>query len=482
MEGGADAFGSSTAPLAWHDFLERMRQPSASEFVKAIKGFIVTFSNRAPDPEKDSAAVQEFLENMEGAFRSHTPWAGSSEEELESAGEGLEKYIMTKLYNRVFASVPEDVRSDEELFEKMSLLQQFIHPENLDIKPEYQNETSWLLAQKELQKINMYKAPRDKLACILNCCKVINNLLMNASHMSNDDAHGADEFLPVLIYVTLKANPPQLHSNLLYIQRYRSQSRLVSEAQYFFTNILSAESFIWNIDAESLSMDERDFQKKMDLARERLLGLSAGSENQDSETNLVVREHRSQTLKGSGSSDVNLSLKDHVQGPVQDKRRESDVSSKSVERVQSISDLEKKGATELLKDDDLSKIFQEYPFLFARAGDLTVADVDTLLNSYKQLVLRYVALSQGMGVTPETPFVQRTQTASDLQISEEPENVKNVVNSCESSEESSKASEEIKNEITESEVGNVSTTQAAVDTSGDQRTLEDESSDQREHA
>jgi hypothetical protein len=52
-----------------------------------VYSFIVTFSNRAPDPERDSAAVQEFLENMEGAFRSHTPWAGSSEEELESAGE-----------------------------------------------------------------------------------------------------------------------------------------------------------------------------------------------------------------------------------------------------------------------------------------------------------------------------------------------------------------------------------------------------------
>uniref|UniRef100_A0ACD5XIU7 Uncharacterized protein n=1 Tax=Avena sativa TaxID=4498 RepID=A0ACD5XIU7_AVESA len=455
---------------------------SPDQFVPLLPSFIVTFSNRAPDPERDSAAVQEFLENMEGAFRAHTPWAGSSEEELESAGEGLEKYVMTKLYNRVFASVPEDVRSDEELFEKMSLLQQFVRPENLDIKPEYQNETSWLLAQKELQKINMYKAPRDKLACILNCCKVINNLLMNASHMSNDNAPGADEFLPVLIYVTLKANPPQLHSNLLYIQRYRCQSRLVSEAQYFFTNILSAESFIWNIDAESLSMDERDFQKKIDLARERLLGLSVGSENQDNQTNLDVKEYRSQTLKSSGSSDVNLSLKDHVQGPVQDKKRESDVSSKSVERVQSITDLEKKGATELLKDDDLNKVFQEYPFLFARSGDLTVADVDNLLNSYKQLVLRYVALSQGMGVTPQTSLVQSTQTASGLQISEEPENVKNVVNSCETSEESSKASEEIKNEIPNSEVRYFTTQQAAIDPSGDQRTQEDESSNQPEHA
>lgn len=49
--------------------------------------FIVSFSNRAPDPEKDSASVQEFLLNMEGAFKVHMLWAGSSEEELESAGE-----------------------------------------------------------------------------------------------------------------------------------------------------------------------------------------------------------------------------------------------------------------------------------------------------------------------------------------------------------------------------------------------------------
>lgn len=62
----------------------------------------------------------------------------------------------------------------------------------------------WQLAQKDLQKINMYKAPRDKLVCILNCCKVIGNLLLNASVASRENPPGADEFLPVLIYVTIK--------------------------------------------------------------------------------------------------------------------------------------------------------------------------------------------------------------------------------------------------------------------------------------
>ncbi|KAK3151118.1 hypothetical protein QOZ80_3AG0242010 [Eleusine coracana subsp. coracana] len=481
MEGGGD---SSTAPLAWHDFLERMRQPSAAEFVKSIKGFIVMFSNRAPDPEKDSAAVQEFLENMEGAFRAHTPWAGSSEEELESAGEGLEKYVMTKLFNRVFASVPEDVKSDEELFEKMSLLQQFIRPENLDIKPEYQNETSWLLAQKELQKINLYKAPRDKLACILNCCKVINNLLLNASVISNDNPPGADEFLPVLIYVTIKANPPQLHSNLLYIQRYRRQTRLVSEAQYFFTNILSAESFIWNIDGESLSMNELDFQRKMESARERLLGLSADLENKDNQANLDVQERRSQNLAGNRNSDVSLYSKDHVQGSGQDMRRDSDVtvSGKQVERAQSIPDLENKGATELLNNDDLNKKFQEYPFLFARAGDLTVADVENLLNSYKQIVLRYVALAQGMGVNPETIPVQSEQTTSEL-VPEIPE--KNVDGEGISNEIPEKSVDDTTSENLHSEAvstagaGQISQ-ETAVDHSENLKTQKDESSDQSE--
>ncbi|CAL9048588.1 unnamed protein product [Musa banksii] len=364
--GGGDAFGSSTAPLTWHDFLERMRHPSASDFVKSIKSFITSFSNKAPDPEKDSAAVQEFLANMEGAFRAHTLWAGSSEEELESSGEGLEKYIMTKLFNHVFASVQEDANSDEELTEKMALLQQFVRPENLDVKKAFQNETSWLLAQKELQKINMYKAPRDKLICILNCCKVINNLLLNASITSNENPPGADEFLPVLIYVTIKANPPQLHSNLLYIQRYRRQSRLVSEAAYFFTNILSAESFIWNIDAQALSMEEAEFQKKMQSARAHLMGLSTGTESQKSEPSQDTMERGLGLMKANREPDNTAS---------------------------------------------------DYPFLFASAGDLTVDDVESLLNCYKQLVLRYVALSRGLASNESLPL-PNTQTPSRLRTVE----------------------------------------------------------------
>lgn len=383
-----------------------MRQPSAADFVKAIKSFIVSFSNNAPDPERDSAAVQEFLANMEMAFRAHPLWAGCSEEELESAGEGLEKYVMTKLYTRVFASVPDDAKLDEQLFEKISLVQQFIRPEQLDIKTTFQNETSWLLAQKELQKINMYKAPRDKLVCILNCCKVINNLLLNASIASNEDPPGADEFLPVLIYVTLKANPPQLHSNLLYILRYRRQSRMVAEAAYFFTNILSAESFISNINAESLSMDEREFEMNMESARALLSGLSSDLDG-------VLKEPQQKSLYStkekdpSIGSDLSLLSSEATSGA----KLEPHAKDQLITKVPSISDLENKGAAMLLKEDQASLAFREYPYLYANVGDLTVNDVEDLLNHYKQLVFKHVCLSKGLGVpAPPLPLsISQTQ-------------------------------------------------------------------------
>ncbi|XP_044512194.1 vacuolar protein sorting-associated protein 9A-like [Mangifera indica] len=415
--------------LGLQDFLERMRQPSAADFVKSIKSFIVSFSNKAPDPERDSAAVQEFFGNMEAAFRAHPLWAGCSEEELESAGEGLEKYVMTKLFTHVFASIPDDVKFDENFYERTALVQQFIRPEYLDIKSNFQNESSWLLAQKELQKINMYKAPRDKLVCILNCCKVINNLLLNASMASNDNPPGADEFLPVLIYVTIKANPPQLHSNLLYIQRFRSQSRLVGEAAYFFTNMLSAESFISNIDAHALSMEESEFEMNMESARALLSGLSTdmdGLSNQSDQT--AGQISREELMKFKHQALNSNKETEPMTGP---KSSETKSGSNKVmfakdqvpiTKVPSLSELENKGANMLLKEDKANKIFQEYPYLFAHVGDLTINDVEDLLNNYKQLVFKYVCLSKGLGgATPSLPSLDLHKAQHHTEIVKESE-------------------------------------------------------------
>lgn len=64
-----------------------------------------------------------------------------------------------------------------------------------------------------------------------------------------------------------QANPPQLHSNLMFIQLYRRQAKLISEAAYYFTNMASAKTFIVDLQAKSLSIDEIEFEENMQAAR-----------------------------------------------------------------------------------------------------------------------------------------------------------------------------------------------------------------------
>lgn len=221
----------------------------------------------------------------------------------------------------------------------------------------------------------------------------------------------------------LQANPPQLHSNLLYIQRYRWQSRLVAETAYFFTNILSAESFILNIDANALSMDEVEFQNNMESARVILSGLSAESDDTSSQSdkNLIDRaeptepkqqgfttkKHQDPKVQphfSVGSSEAKLGNKEEASGKDQ----------QTISNVLSTSDLENIGASMLVMEDQVSQIFQDFPYLFSQAGDLTVSNVEELLDNYKQLVFRYVCLSKGMGISIPSPPLTNSHHQSGL--------------------------------------------------------------------
>jgi hypothetical protein len=153
----------------------------------------------------------------------------------------------------------EDLRQDNILATRLSSFRK-LRPEHLDIAANILSDTSCNLAVDELKKMNNYKTPRDKMICISNCCKIIFNVL---TRVNPKEAPSADTFLPVLIFLVMRANPPHLHSNLKYIMEYRNPDKMISEAGYFLTNLQSTVMFWTNVDHTGLSIDKQEFEKLM---------------------------------------------------------------------------------------------------------------------------------------------------------------------------------------------------------------------------
>nr|CAG8549439.1 7749_t:CDS:2 [Entrophospora candida] len=76
-----------------------------------------------------------------------------------------------------------------------------------------------------------------------------------------DGEEGADKFLPILIFVILKANPEHLMSNV----QFRNPEKLQSEAGYYLSSLMSAVAFIENMDVNSLTITQDEFDSNIEL-------------------------------------------------------------------------------------------------------------------------------------------------------------------------------------------------------------------------
>ena len=75
----------------------------------------------------------------------------------------------------------------------------------------------------DILEVDGKMAPQEKLDCIVKCSTKVFDMLK----VSNENPASADDFLPCLIYVCLKANPPRIQSNINFITRYpRAQACL----------------------------------------------------------------------------------------------------------------------------------------------------------------------------------------------------------------------------------------------------------------
>lgn len=150
----------------------------------------------------------------------------------------------------------------------------------MDIKPDVFNETLLTLAGEELRKMNSMRAPGEKIECVIKCVTIIFRSLSLArvkqeavetnKDRSNPTFAGADDFLPLFIWVVLTSRVPSLFSNCEYIQMFLSPARLMSKSGYCLINLRSAIEFVSYIEPSSINIDPEFFAQQLAEAERKL--------------------------------------------------------------------------------------------------------------------------------------------------------------------------------------------------------------------
>lgn len=275
-------------PFDFHRFLEQLRHRTADPVAKFLRSFLLEFGKKQWMVHEQVKIIGDFLEFISKKMAQCEVWRTVSDAEFDNAREGMEKLVMNRLYNQTFSpAIPppeplsprkgrrrqeppgsgrrgqhqEDVERDEVLAQKVRIYK-WVREEHLDIQDVGDKGRKFLaLAQQELLKIKTYRAPRDKIICILNCCKVIFGFLRT----SKSD-QSADAFVPLLIYTVLQANPDHLVSNVQYILRFRNQDKLGGEAGYYISSLMGAVQFIEGLDKTSLTVSDDEFDRNVEAA------------------------------------------------------------------------------------------------------------------------------------------------------------------------------------------------------------------------
>lgn len=194
--------------------------------------------------------IDEISENVQNGYQKFSEYLDStpnfadlSPELKEQIIDFFEKSIMTKYYKHLFS--PHFTKDEERDVAVQRRIRQlaWISSKHLVCSIDEVNaEVRDLVygAITELVSMDSYQTPQEKLERIVQCSRNIFKLLK----FTVGGPASADEFLPALIFVILKANPVRLHSNIQYITRFSNASRLMSgESGYYFTNLVRNDNF-----------------------------------------------------------------------------------------------------------------------------------------------------------------------------------------------------------------------------------------------
>lgn len=213
---------------------------------RAVAHFIRCFQKLSL-PDEKVQVVEKFMLFLYQSLDKDAVWQMASEELVDYAREVIERCVMSQIYMlALYPNGDGDVLRDQILHQHICKLSRSLTVDHKDLRipAVYHSEAPWLSAQDEIATINAFKTPKEKVQCVVRTCTVIMSLLSLASDRS---VPAADDLMPVLVFVIVKANPPSLLSTVQYVTSFY-ESNFEGEEAYWWTQFSSVVEFIKTMD------------------------------------------------------------------------------------------------------------------------------------------------------------------------------------------------------------------------------------------
>ena len=161
----------------------------------------------------------------------------------------IKDYIMDKIYEKIYPPEPDDL--DNTIFNKTMKLS-WVEPQ-LIIDKEYIFDNMLPDILNEFKQIHITKSPFKKLKCLSTIINDIINLIKFNEGLEKEV--GAEEITPVLNYVSIKAHPFMIYTDLQFIKIFSKKNKdiLIFESIY---------DLILNYTAESFHLSDEEYRKK----------------------------------------------------------------------------------------------------------------------------------------------------------------------------------------------------------------------------
>ena len=165
----------------------------------------------------------------------------------------IKDYIMSKLYEKIYPPEPDE--KDNEIFKK-SMSLSWVEPQ-LILEKDYVFDSLLPYIINEFNQVNIARTPYKKLNCLNTIINYTNNVIK--LNEGEDKKAGADDIIPALNYVFIKAHPFKIYTDIEFMRTFYGK---VGDSEKLLSDFESSYKMVLNCTPEFLKINPEEYEKK----------------------------------------------------------------------------------------------------------------------------------------------------------------------------------------------------------------------------